>query len=35
MDLLKLLPLNEKYGHLAMEGLAGLFRVSWGFKNYT
>ena len=29
-DLLILSPLNEKYRNLAMEGLADLFRVSWG-----
>ena len=30
MDLLKQSPLDEKYHHLPMEGLADLFRVSWG-----
>ena len=30
IDLLKQSPLNEKYHHLAMEGLAGLFRVLGG-----
>ena len=30
MDLLKRLPLDEKYRHPAMKGLVGLFRVSWG-----
>ena len=32
MELLKWLPLNEKFCHPAMEGLAGLFRVSWGIQ---
>ena len=35
MDLLKRLPLDEKYHHPAMKGLANLFRVSRGFKNHT
>ena len=35
MDLLKWSPLEEKYRHPTMEGLASLFRVSWGFKNHT
>jgi hypothetical protein len=30
MDLLKWLPLDENYYHPTMEGLASLFRVSWG-----
>jgi hypothetical protein len=30
MDLLKRLPLDEKYHHMAMKGFVGLFRVSWG-----
>ena len=34
MDLLKRLPLDEKYRHPAMEGLAGLFRFPRGFKNH-
>jgi hypothetical protein len=29
MDLLKRSPLDEKYRCPAVEGLAGLFRVSW------
>jgi hypothetical protein len=33
MNLLKQSPLNEKYRHPAMEGLASLLRVSRGFKN--
>ena len=32
MDLLKQSFLDEKYRHLAMEGLASLFRVSWGVQ---
>ena len=35
MDLLKQLPLDEKYRHPAMEGLVGLFRFPRGFKNHT
>ena len=34
MELLKWLSLDEKYHHPAMEGLAGLFRVSWLFKHH-
>jgi hypothetical protein len=34
MDLLERSPLDEEYHYPAMEGLAGLFRVSWGFKNH-
>ena len=30
MDLLKQSPLDEKYRHLALDGLADLFRVSLG-----
>jgi hypothetical protein len=32
MDLLKQSPLDEKSRHPAMEGLAGLFRISWGVQ---
>ena len=32
MDLLKWSPLDEKYRYPAMEGLAGLIRVSWGSR---
>ena len=32
MDSLKRSPLDEKYRHHAMEGLAGLLRVSWGVQ---
>ena len=35
MDLLKLWPLQEKYRHPAMEGLVGLFKVSWGVSRIT
>ena len=35
MDLLKQSSLDEKYRHPVMEGLAGLFRVSVGFKNHV
>ena len=36
MDLLKRSPLDEKYCHLAMEGLANLFKVSQGVQEpYT
>ena len=31
----KWLLIDEKYPHLVIEGLIGLFRVSWGFKNYV
>ena len=34
MDLLKQSPLDEKYHHPAMEGLASLLRVSRGFTNH-
>ena len=33
MDLLKRLPLDEKYCHPAIEGLVGLLRFYEGFKN--
>ena len=32
IDLLKRSPLDEKYHHLAIKGLAGLFKVSWGVQ---
>ena len=32
MDLLKLSPLDVKYCHPEMEGLVGIFRVSWGVQ---
>ena len=36
MNLLKRSPSNEKYRHMAMEELDGLFRVSWGVREpYT
>ena len=27
--------MDEKYHRPAIEGLVGLFRVSWGFKNHV
>ena len=35
MDVLKRLPLDEKYRHPTMKRLARLFKVSRGFKNHT
>ena len=32
MDMLKRSPLDERYRHPAMEGLARLFSVSWGVQ---
>ena len=32
MDLLKCLPLDERYHHPVMKGWVGLFRVSWGVQ---